>query len=87
MRMSVRTHSRCRLTLFDSPGLIGTVTSNSGKSEMSENVESQAKFVASLADTMRDSMWATDIIARCATMRQAIDEIERIARSRAAGER
>lgn len=54
---------------------------------MSENVESQARLVASLADTMRDSMWATEIIARCATMRQAIDEIERIARSRAAGER
>lgn len=54
---------------------------------MREDIEPQARLVASLAETMKDKMWASDIIARCRQMRQAIEEIERIARAREGGER
>lgn len=54
---------------------------------MRENIMPQARLVASLAETMSDNMWASDILGRCAQMRQAIEEIERIARKREPGER
>lgn len=54
---------------------------------MSENIEPQARLVASLAETIRDRMWAVEILERCRSMRQAIDEIERVVRARAGGER
>ncbi len=54
---------------------------------MAENIEPQARLIAALAETMKNSDWASDIITRCRQIRQATDEIERIAGSRIGGER
>jgi hypothetical protein len=54
---------------------------------MRENIEPQARLIASLGETMQDKMWASDLLARCRQVRQACEEIERIARSREGGER
>jgi len=50
-------------------------------------IEPQAKLIAALADTMTDSMWASEIIQRCAQIIEAVKIIEREARSREGGER
>lgn len=47
----------------------------------------QAKLIAALAETMTDSLWATDILQRCAQIETAITEIRRIAAAREGGER
>ena len=52
-----------------------------------ERIDAQARLIAALAETMTDGMWASDMLARCQQMRQAIEEIERIAGSRLGGER
>jgi hypothetical protein len=54
---------------------------------MGENIEPQAKLIAALGETMQDRMWASDLLARCRQISQAVEEIERIARSREGGER
>lgn len=54
---------------------------------MSERIEPQAKLIAALAETMREGMWASDILARCAQIKEAVEHIERIAASRSGGER
>jgi hypothetical protein len=54
---------------------------------LSEKIEPHARLVASLAETMSDRMWAADIIERCRMIRQAVEEIERVARGRLGGER
>ncbi|NTF17526.1 hypothetical protein G6L37_03885 [Agrobacterium rubi] len=54
---------------------------------MTQNIEPQARLIASLAETMNDRMWASDIAERCRMIRRAVEEIERIVHSRFAGER
>lgn len=54
---------------------------------MEQNIEQQARLVASLAETMTNRMWGSDILERCRMIRKAVEEIERIAHGRAAGER
>lgn len=52
-----------------------------------EDIEPQARLIAALGETMHDQAWASDILARCAQIKQAVKEIERIATSRLSGER
>lgn len=52
-----------------------------------ERIEAQARLIAALAETMTDDMWASEILNRCAQMREAIAKIERTAESRRGGER
>lgn len=54
---------------------------------MSERIEPHARLAASLAETMSDRMWGSDILDRCRMIRQALEEIERVARGRLGGER
>jgi hypothetical protein len=54
---------------------------------MAQNIEPQARLIASLAETMHDRMWSSELLDRCRMIRQAAEEIERIAGSRIGGER
>lgn len=54
---------------------------------MADKIDNQARLVSALADTMDGRMWPSDILARCAQMREAISEIERIARESEGGSR
>jgi hypothetical protein len=57
------------------------------EADMRDNIEPQTKLIASLAETMKNSDWASDILERCRMIRQAVEEVERIAGSRRGGER
>lgn len=50
-------------------------------------LERQAKLVEALAGSITDRSWADDVLTKVGQMRQALDEIEKEARRRAAGER
>lgn len=50
-------------------------------------IEPLMKAIAGLAQITTDRNWATEILARCAQMRSCLEEAEKIARSREAGER
>lgn len=52
-----------------------------------ETIESHARLIESLAATMRNNMWATDIESRCYIMQEEIRKILSIAAKRHAGER
>lgn len=52
-----------------------------------QSIDSQAKLIASLGDTMHDGMWADDILNRCSQIEAAVAEIRKIANGRRAGER
>lgn len=54
---------------------------------MSERIDPQARLIASLAETMENNMWATDILARCSQIESAVAEIRRITNGRLGGER
>lgn len=54
---------------------------------MADNIESQAKLVSAIADTMDGRMWPSDIFFPCGQMREAIVEIERLARRNEGGSR
>lgn len=70
-------YGRQRLTLR----FLATVT------EMSESIDPKARLIAALAENMSDRDWGSDILNKCAQIRQALERIEQIARSRAGGER
>lgn len=53
---------------------------------MSSEIMTQARLIAALAETI-PNLWANDILQRCGQMKQAIEEIEKIARQRQGGER
>lgn len=52
-----------------------------------DSIEPQARLIAALAETMRDSMWADDILTRIEQISKAALEIARIANARRGGER
>lgn len=54
---------------------------------MSEKLELQAKLIAALAGTMTDQLWATEILARCGQIEEALKHIRRIASERVESER
>jgi hypothetical protein len=54
---------------------------------MSESIDPKARLIAALAENMSDRDWASNILSQCRQMREAIEQIERIARSREGGER
>ncbi len=56
-------------------------------SRQNENIEPHARLIAGLAETMRDGMWASDLLTRCEQITRAAQEIAAIARARAGGER
>ncbi|SDF84195.1 hypothetical protein [Thalassobaculum litoreum] len=51
------------------------------------SIDAQAKLIAGLAETMSDRDWADNTLRRCAMIREAVKEIERIATQRLGGER
>lgn len=54
---------------------------------MRNDITIQARLIASLAETMTNNMWASDIHRRCEMIKQALDEIRREANDRMGGER
>lgn len=52
-----------------------------------ENIEPHARLIAALAETMRNSMWGSELLTRCDQIAKAAQEIARIARAREGGER
>lgn len=52
-----------------------------------ERIDGYAKLIASLAETMRDSDWASDILVRCSQIEKAVQAIRLIASRRAGDER
>lgn len=56
-------------------------------SEMADKVEPHAKIISALSGTMSDRMWPDELLTRCRQMREAIEEIEKIARSNVGGSR
>jgi hypothetical protein len=50
-------------------------------------IEPHARLIASLAETMSDNMWASDVLTRCRQIEEAVAEIRKVARSREGGER
>lgn len=50
-------------------------------------IEAQARLIAGLAETMNDSMWASDILTRCQQINEAVEIIAREARRREGSER
>lgn len=54
---------------------------------MHESISPYAKLIAALGETMSDNDWATDILAKCAQIQEAVNKIARIANDRKGGER
>ncbi|MCS4089140.1 hypothetical protein [Rhizobium sp. BK176] len=54
---------------------------------MADKVEPHAKIISALSGTMSDRMWPDELLTRCRQMREAIEEIEKIARSNVGGSR
>lgn len=50
-------------------------------------IEEQAKLIAALASTMRESTWASEILTRCAQIDAAVKIIRTEAHKREGGER
>jgi hypothetical protein len=54
---------------------------------MADNVQPHARLISALAETMNERMWPDEILTRCRQMREAIEEIEKIARRNEGGSR
>lgn len=52
-----------------------------------QSIDSQARLIAALGETLNDGMWADDILTRCSQIEAAVAEIRRIANARRGGER
>lgn len=51
------------------------------------DITPQLRLISSLAETMKNDMWADDIVLRCNLIEKAIQEIRQIAYARRSGER
>jgi hypothetical protein len=56
-------------------------------SKMADNVEPHARLIAALSGTMTERLWPDELLTRCRQMREAIEEIEKIARRSVGGSR
>lgn len=52
-----------------------------------ENIEPQVRLISALSETMNNRMWADDLLYRCKQIRDAVQEIEKIAITRVSVER
>lgn len=50
-------------------------------------IDPYARLIAALAETMNDSMWASDILGRFRQIEEAAEQIKKIAQQRQGGER
>ncbi len=51
------------------------------------DITPNARLIAALADTMRNSDWASDILTKCAQIEVAVREIRKAVEPRIGGER
>lgn len=54
---------------------------------MGDNVEPHAKIISALSGRMTERLWPDELLTRCRQMREAIEEIEKIARRSMGGSR
>lgn len=54
---------------------------------MNRDIETYTRLIAALAENTKNRMWASDILINCRMIREAVEQVEQIARSREGGER